>query len=54
MYSYILLGIILNDEITIAGLISGITSTVDITLMMTSMHSVEPTTFSSKYKHNAY
>ena len=54
MYSSILLGIILNNKTTISGLISDITSTPDTTLLMTSVYSVEPTIFSSKYILNKY
>ena len=54
MYSSILLGIILHDKTTVSVLIIDITSTAGITLMMTSLHSVEPAIFSSKYILNKY
>ena len=45
-----LLGITINDETTVSGLIADSNnSTAVITFMMTSVHSVEPTIISSKY-----
>ena len=54
MYNSILLGIILNNKTKVSGLISDITSIAGITLTMTSVHSVEPNIFSSKYFINKY
>ena len=55
MYSSILLGIILNDnKTTVSELVNNITSTAGIILMMTPVHSVEPTIFSSKYILDKY